>query len=80
MADDIEWLQHGHAQLRASVAALTDDELSKPRPVHMGGTLETRMIISIMIEHDVYHAGEINHLRSLMQGTDYWRGREPAKA
>jgi hypothetical protein len=38
------------------------------------------MIISIMIEHDVYHAGEINHLRSLMQGTDYWRGREPAKA
>jgi hypothetical protein len=25
-----------------------------------------------MIEHDLYHAGEINHLRSLRQGTDRW--------
>jgi uncharacterized damage-inducible protein DinB len=80
MAEDIEWLQHGHQTLRASLAAIDDAELSKPRAVHMGGTLETRMIISIMIEHDVYHAGEINHLRALMQGTDYWRGREPQKA
>jgi hypothetical protein len=45
--------------------------------VHMGGQLPTRQIISIMIEHDLYHAGEINHLRALMQETDYWRGREP---
>jgi uncharacterized damage-inducible protein DinB len=80
MEEDIEWLRHGYEQLRGSVAALSDDELVKPRPVHMGGTRETQEIISIMIEHDLYHAGEINHLRSLMQGTDYWRGREPAKA
>jgi uncharacterized damage-inducible protein DinB len=79
MANDIEWLQHGHGQLRGSVAALDDDELGKQRPVHMGGTLETRMIISIMIEHDVYHAGEINHLRATIQGNDYWRGREPKR-
>jgi len=25
-----------------------------------------------MIQHDLYHAGEINHLRSLHQGTDQW--------
>jgi hypothetical protein len=25
-----------------------------------------------MIQHDLYHAGEINHLRSLNQGTDQW--------
>jgi hypothetical protein len=80
MAEDVEWLHHGHQTLRASLAAIDDAELSKPRPVHMGGVLETRVIISIMIEHDVYHAGEINHLRALMQGTDYWRGREPQKA
>jgi uncharacterized damage-inducible protein DinB len=79
MAEDLEWLHHGHHQLRASVGALDDADLAQPRPVHMGGTLETRVIISIMIEHDVYHAGEINHLRALMQGTDYWRGREPGK-
>ena len=79
MADDIEWLHHGQQVLRASVAALDDAGLLVPRPVHMGGQLETRNIISIMIEHDLYHAGEINHLRAIMQGTDYWRGREPKK-
>jgi hypothetical protein len=30
------------------------------------------VIIRIMIAHDLYHAGEINHLRSLLQGTDRW--------
>ena len=79
MAEDIEWLEHGHEVLRASLAALDDADLAKQRRVHMGGELETRNIISIMIEHDLYHAGEINHLRALMQGTDYWRGREPQK-
>ena len=79
MSEDIEWLTQGHQTLRASLAALNDADLATERPVHMGGTLETRGIISIMIEHDLYHAGEINHLRALMQGTDYWRGREPQK-
>jgi uncharacterized damage-inducible protein DinB len=79
MADDIEWLHQGQQALRASVATIDDTDLATQRPVHMGGLLETRNIISIMIEHDLYHAGEINHLRALMQGTDYWRGREPKK-
>jgi uncharacterized damage-inducible protein DinB len=78
LAEDVDWLRHGQQQLRASLAGLDDADLSTPRPVHMGGTLPTRQIISIMIEHDLYHAGEINHLRALMQNTDYWRGREPA--
>jgi hypothetical protein len=25
-----------------------------------------------MIAHDLYHAGEINHLRALLQSTDRW--------
>jgi hypothetical protein len=25
-----------------------------------------------MIAHDFYHAGEINHLRALLQKTDRW--------
>jgi uncharacterized damage-inducible protein DinB len=79
MAEDINWLRQGYDCLRASVAALDDAVLAEQRPVHMGGTREAREVISIMIEHDLYHAGEINHLRALMQDTDYWRGREPAK-
>jgi uncharacterized damage-inducible protein DinB len=79
LAEDIEWLRHGHAALRASVAKLDDVDLAQERPVHMGGKLETRAIIAIMIEHDAYHAGEINHLRAVLQDTDYWRGREPRR-
>ena len=29
-------------------------------------------LLAIMIAHDFYHAGEINHLRALLQGTDRW--------
>jgi hypothetical protein len=25
-----------------------------------------------MIGHDFYHAGEVNHLRALLQATDRW--------
>jgi hypothetical protein len=29
-------------------------------------------MLIIMIAHDLYHAGEINHLRALLNGTDRW--------
>jgi len=68
------WLREGHHRLRESIAALDDYDLVQQRKVHYGGTEETRRIIAILIEHDVYHAGEINHLRALSQGTDRWPG------
>ncbi len=37
-----------------------------------GEPAETRWIISEIIEHDLYHAGEINHLRAVLQGDDRW--------
>jgi len=30
------------------------------------------VLIRIMIAHDFYHAGEINHIRALLHGTDRW--------
>ena len=44
----------------------------RPRDVRREAPEKMRWIISVMIEHDVYHAGEINHLRALMQGNDRW--------
>ncbi|MGB2694787.1 MAG: DinB family protein [Dehalococcoidia bacterium] len=71
-ADVIDWLRKGQQGLRDHVAALDDDELLVPRRANWGQDHETRWLISVMIEHDLYHAGEINHLRAVRQGDDRW--------
>jgi hypothetical protein len=66
----IEWVREGHERLRGSIAALHDDELSGLRAHHSGTPRETRWIICTLIEHDLYHAGEINYIRALRQQND----------
>lgn len=69
----VAWLTEGHRRWLASVRALRDDtELDRDRLTNWGERLSTRVIIRIMIAHDLYHAGEINHIRALIQGTDRW--------
>lgn len=69
----LPWLREGHDRWLASVRALVDDaELERHRLTNWGERLPTRTIIRIMIAHDLYHAGEINHLRALLQSTDRW--------
>ena len=70
----IAWIEAAHLRLVEHVAALPDDEeLLKPRRTNWGEDRETRWIVAAMISHDAYHAGEINHIRSLLQGDDRWR-------
>jgi DinB family protein len=73
IAEALGWLREGHARLRQSIAALDDAELLRPRMTNWGELKETRWIIAAMIEHDLYHAGEINHIRSLRHHTDQWQ-------
>lgn len=68
----IPWLQEGHHRLRDSIVGLDDSELLRLRMTSWGELKETRWIIGAMIEHDLYHAGEINHLRSLRHEHDQW--------
>lgn len=74
VASAITWLRTSQERLRGGVAALADDaELLRPRRTNWGELKETRWIIVVsMIQHDLYHAGEINHVRSLHQGNDQW--------
>lgn len=67
-----QWLREGQARLRESVAALDDGELLRPRMTNWGEPAETRWIIAVMVQHDVYHAGEINHIRSIYRHEDRW--------
>jgi uncharacterized damage-inducible protein DinB len=72
--DVMAWLDRAHAQLVSSIAALdTDDELDRSRMTNWGEARPTRWIVATMITHDAYHAGEINHLRSLLGPDDRWR-------
>jgi uncharacterized damage-inducible protein DinB len=68
----LNWLREGHQRWRENVGSLSDRDLLEPRPRPEGGRRKTRWIIGVMIEHDLYHAGEINHLRALMTGSDQW--------
>ena len=69
----LAWLKEGHQRWLASVRALPNDaELDCERQTNWGELLLTRAIIRIMIAHDWYHAGEINHIRALLQANDRW--------
>jgi hypothetical protein len=69
----LEWLKAGHQRWVTSVRSLPDDsELAVERLTNWGDRLPTRTLIHIMIGHDFYHAGEINHIHALLQGTDRW--------
>ena len=73
IASLIRFLDDAHARLRGQVDALVDDsELVRLRRTNWGEMAETRWIIKATIEHDLYHAGEINRLRALRQENDRW--------
>jgi uncharacterized damage-inducible protein DinB len=68
------WLEAAHDRLVEAVTALADDdELERMRMTNWGEEEPTRWIVAAMATHDAYHAGEINHVRSLLEGDDRWR-------
>jgi hypothetical protein len=66
-------LREIHAKLMKHVQALSDGELSRLRMANWGEEKETRWLLSTLLQHDVYHAGEINRMRSLLAGEDRWQ-------
>jgi DinB superfamily len=74
MAETIRWLEGAHDRLVSHVTALDDDgELDRSRRANWGEDRPTRWLIAALITHDAYHAGEINHLRSILGPDDRWR-------
>jgi hypothetical protein len=69
-----DWLEETHALAIEAVMQLKDDEeLLVRRPTYWGEQWETRLLVDAIAIHDVYHAGEINHLRALIH--QYSEGR-----
>ena len=68
----IAWLREGHRRFTSSLSAVTDLRLREERPTPYHGDMELRDIVRLVLEHDLYHAGEVNHLRALLDGSDKW--------
>jgi hypothetical protein len=66
----IPWLEAGYASFRGRIAVLADAQLDEFRPTHLKPR-PIRWIASIMLQHALYHSGEINHIRALHQGDDF---------
>lgn len=72
-ADSIQWLTEAHERLLEHVRALDDGDLPRLRLANWGEQRETRWLLSTLLQHDTYHAGEINHLRALTTSDDAWK-------
>ena len=72
MTEAIMWMSEAHAAFVEHVRALEDSDLGTPRLANWGEMLPTRWLISTIATHSSYHAGEINHIRSMFQRDDAW--------
>jgi hypothetical protein len=53
-----------------------DEDLDRPRPVHLGDTMPLVTIVRSIANHYVYHAGEINQLLSVFRHEAWEEGEE----
>lgn len=67
--------EEGHAKVLATLAQLDEAALEEIRPYYGGKTFTARQIFQIVMEHDIYHAGQINFLRNLLAGSRSAEGR-----
>ena len=68
----VAWLRAAHAALRAGVAALDDADLDAAIGMPFGRIANAEGMLDQLSRHEVYHTGEINHLRALAQDNDAW--------
>lgn len=69
----LAWIDEGHQVLADGLAALTDDEqLAEMRETAWGAPMRRDVILGVIINHDIYHAGEINRQRGLIRNCEGW--------
>jgi hypothetical protein len=67
------WLDEVHASFTTGLNALEDDSLLlHERQAPGGRRIPVGHMVTLMINHPVYHAGEINRQRALIRGADGW--------
>ena len=73
MTSVLAWLDEVHAGFAAGIAALTDDaELAEMRDAPWRTPLTRAQLIGLMVNHQLYHSGEVNRQRALLRGSTGW--------
>ncbi len=68
MAAVLAWMDEGQRALTEGLAALQDDAvLVEERPAPWNLPLRIDLLLGIVINHDLYHSGEINRQRALIR-------------
>ena len=62
------WLQRCQEMLLEGIAGLSDQDLQRPIQSDRFPTVRLENVLYLGINHDLYHAGELSHLRSIAQG------------
>ena len=71
----IAWSGDAHRLWLQSVADLNDADIDTPRRLHWGDSAPLFVIVGMISNHHVYHAGEINQLLSIYKG-EAWEETE----
>jgi hypothetical protein len=81
MGPVLTWLDEGHALVADGLRALADDaELLVERPAPWGMPLARGLMVGLMINHALYHSGEVNRQRALIRGATGWEGPATGQA
>jgi uncharacterized damage-inducible protein DinB len=73
MKSVLGWLDEGQRKLTEGLAALHDDEeLAVERPAPWRVPMPREQLVRIVMNHDLYHSGEINKQRALIRGAEGW--------
>ena len=70
----LAWLDAGHRQLVEGLTALENDAMLDTERSFPGWPtpLTVRILAGIVMNHDLYHSGEINRQRALIRGSEGW--------
>jgi len=68
----LDWARHAHATFTRGLESLQDADMDTPTRRHYGTVQTKASVIGVMVQHDCYHAGEINHLRAIRHADDTW--------
>ncbi len=60
--------EEGHALVLRTLDAWAEEALESPVPYYGGKTLTAQEVFTIISEHDLYHAGQINFVKCLLAG------------